>query len=329
LLILDRHDPVVESTLGAGSLALFCTPAINLFPRTADRIHLSDATVEYHVVPDRTRPLDLEVHSITDVVGYGAHSQAVQEFRPFYAQGAHGGSDGAYYTIHRRPRLWSAEQRQRGPRSTYRGGEVFLSLVDGSEGPYRSELRQLGVGTLCTNRDLALHMSVGEGKTDFRLESGAPVESVRVVSGPSAPRASPAWGELTWRFIGHLSLNYLSISEGAEGATALRELLQLYADLAEPHTRRQIDGVRSVRSLPIVRRIADRGGVGFARGLQVTLECDEAAFEGSSLFLLGAVLDRFFAKYVSINSFTETVLRSTRRGEIMRWPHRLGLRATL
>jgi type VI secretion system protein ImpG len=330
-VILDRHDPVVESTLGPESLALFCTPAINLFPRTADRIHLTDATYEYHVVPDRTRPLDLEVHSVTEVTGFGAHAQAIRAFEPFYAQGQHAASDAAagYYTLHRRPRLSSAQQRQHGPRSSYLGGEVFISLVDGKEGPYASALRQLSVGALCTNRDLPLHMTLGEGKTDFRLESGAPIESVRVVSGPSAPRPSPAWGELTWRFIGHLSLNYLSISEGPEGATALRELLQLYGDLAEPHTRRQIEGIRSVRSAPVVRRVADRGAMGFARGLTVTLECDEGAFEGSSMFLLGAVLDRFFAKYVSINSFTETVLRSTRRGEVMRWPHRLGLRTSL
>ena len=42
------------------------------------------------------------------------------------------------------------------------------------------------------------------------------------------------------------------------------------------------------------------------------------------MFLLGSVLERFFAKYVSINSFTETVLRSIQRGEIMRWPASLG-----
>jgi type VI secretion system protein ImpG len=41
------------------------------------------------------------------------------------------------------------------------------------------------------------------------------------------------------------------------------------------------------------------------------------------------VLDRFFAKYVSINSFTETVLRTLGRGEIMRWRTRIGQRHTL
>jgi type VI secretion system protein ImpG len=41
------------------------------------------------------------------------------------------------------------------------------------------------------------------------------------------------------------------------------------------------------------------------------------------------VLDRYFARYVSINSFTETVLRSETRGEINRWVPQWGARPTL
>jgi type VI secretion system protein ImpG len=39
------------------------------------------------------------------------------------------------------------------------------------------------------------------------------------------------------------------------------------------------------------------------------------------------VLERFFSKYVSINSFTETALSTKQRGEVMRWPPRIGGRA--
>ena len=40
--------------------------------------------------------------------------------------------------------------------------------------------------------------------------------------------------------------------------------------------------------------------------------------------LLGAVLDRFFADYTHVNSFTETVLHSEQRGEVMRFAPRSG-----
>ena len=57
---------------------------------------------------------------------------------------------------------------------------------------------------------------------------------------------------------------------------------------------------------------------------------DEKAFEGSGVFLLGAILDRFFAEYAAFNHCTQTVIRSTdRRSEIMRWPVRMGVRRPL
>lgn len=328
-ILLDRHDPSIEPLIAPENFELFCTPAINLFPRKTDRIHLSDRDNEYHVVPDRTRPLDFEVHSITEVVGFGTSASTQREFQSFYEcteRTAHD-QDAAYYVVHRQQRL-SSSRRVGGPRSNYPGGEVFLSLVDGDEGPYRHDLKQLAIGALCTNRDLPLEMSVGTGKTDFTLESGAPVESIRCVAGPSEPRASHAFGGTSWRLVNHLSLNYLSLTDGkdGEGAAALRELLHLYGDIGSSSSRREIEGVRSISSAPITRRLPGDGPMSFGRGLEVSVECDERSFDGASVFLLGAVLDRFFNKYVSLNSFTETVLKTTQRGEIMRWPARPGRR---
>ena len=51
---------------------------------------------------------------------------------------------------------------------------------------------------------------------------------------------------------------------------------------------------------------------------------DEVAFEGTGVFVLGSVLEQFFARYVSINSFTEMVLETPERGEVMRWKPKLG-----
>ena len=237
----------------------------------------------------------------------------------------------AFYTVHRLPRLLSSHQRRVGPRSSYIGSELYLALVDADEAPYSGHLQQLAVSTLCTNRDLPLHMPVGRGETDFTLNSGAPIKAVRCVTGPTHPRPSRAHGDTAWRLISHLSLNYLSLMDhdDQQGAMALRELLALYGDLAEASVRKQIDGMISVRSQPVTRRAPVPGPIAFARGLEVVVNLDESAFEGAGAFLLGAVLERFFAKYASINAFTETVVRSTERGEIMRWPARIGRRQIL
>jgi type VI secretion system protein ImpG len=239
--------------------------------------------------------------------------------------------DAAFFSVHREARRISSGQRQRGTRSSYLGSETFISIVDPSHAPYQSGLRQLGVLGMCTNRDLPLHMPLGRGPTDFTLETGAPVEAVRCVAGPTKPRISAAQGDTTWRLISQLSLNYLSLVDDAAGggAEAIRSLLALYADANDPVVQRQIEGVKSVSSRPINRRIPTSGPITFGRGIEIALTCDESAFEGVGAFLFGTVLREFFAKYVSINSFTETVLISTARGEIMRWRPRLGQRQTL
>jgi type VI secretion system protein ImpG len=331
LILLDRADASLEGIVDASRLLPFCAPAVNLFPRQVDRIHLSDREHEYHVVADRARPLDLEIYSIDKVAGYGARNVAEREFLPLYSPHERGEGPPSYYTVQRRPRLLSSRSRAHGQRSTYVGSEVFVSLVDADEGPFRPDLRQLAVTALCTNRDLPMHMTVGQGASDFALQSGAPVESVRCVAGPSAPRASHAHGDVSWRLISHLSLNYLSLidTDARQGAAALREMLSLYAELADPAARQQVRGVQSVKSEPVMRPLPGPGPLSFGRGLEITLECDEAAFQGSGVFVLASVLEHFFAKYVSINSFTETVLRTPQRGEIMRWPTTTGQRHLL
>ena len=109
----------------------------------------------------------------------------------------------------------------------------------------------------------------------------------------------------------------------------MREILALYSDANAEDQRKRIDGIRSVLARPITMRLPHAVPVSFVRGLEITLECEEEAFRGSGVFLLGAVLDRFFAHYVSLNSFTQTVVKSTERGELMRWPARSGNRPLL
>jgi len=174
-------------------------------------------------------------------------------------------------------------------------------------------------------------MRLGLGKTDFILDAVAPVSSIRAIKGPSRPYSPLADGAISWRLISQLSLNYLSLmsDDPRQDAAALRELLELYAVRGDPALTRQIEGIQSVRVQPVTRRLPAPGPITFGRGLEIQLEVDELAFEGSSAFLLGAVLEQFFARHVSINSFTETVLRSFRRGELMRWRPRWGERPIL
>jgi type VI secretion system protein ImpG len=303
----------------------------------ADPIPLSDRFAEHHVVPDRTRPDHFEVYQVKRCVGVAAKASDQQEFLPFYSASdfdAETAGGGAYFVVHRVPRVLSSKEQTRGRRSSYTGSEVYITLVDAKAAPYRPDLRHLSVETLCTNRDLPILMPVGVGGSDFTMDStsAAPVEAIRCVGArPKSPLASYAEGDFAWRAISHLALNYLSLTDTSEkeGALALRDILKLYAGHGEEHIRKQIEGIKNIRSRPLTRPVPTPGPIAFARGLEVTVTLDEAAFAGTGVFLLGAILAEFFTKYVSINSFVETVIQTPQRGQVMRWVPKIGQRQIL
>jgi type VI secretion system protein ImpG len=328
-LAMERVQPGLENALDATHFRLFCTPAVNLFPRTLDRVHVNNRQTEYHLVPDRNRPMDFEVHSLLKMEGIGAGGETITQIRPFYSVG-HGAQtrNTAYYTIQRRPRLLSVRQQELGARSTYVGTECFVSVVDAAQRQLTGEIRQLDVQALCTNRDLPIQLATGQARSDFTVEGGAPVEAVRCISGPSYPRQSPGLGATAWKLISHLSLNYLSLIERTpeSGAEMLRDMLALYVGQNDVTGQRQVEGVRSVGYRTVVRRAPIEGPISYARGLEISLTLDDAAFEGAGIVTLGSVLERFFARYVSLNSFTQTRLASVSRGPIKTWPVRVGCR---
>ncbi len=185
-------------------------------------------------MPDRTRPMDFEVYEVTErhrsrIAG----GDSEQRFLPLYSASVveTDTDQSAYFTLRREPRLPSSTQKRRGPRSSYIGTEVFLSLVDPKDAPFAGDLRQLTIQTLCTNRDLVLLMPVGVGRHRFHARHRCPgQERPRASSGPSRPLAPLADGAVSWRAINHLSLNYYSLvnSTSEQGAAALRDSLELY-----------------------------------------------------------------------------------------------------
>jgi type VI secretion system protein ImpG len=327
-LLFSAAAPELEGAISAENLPLHCVPVINLFPKRADRVAVTSRTSEYHVVVDRTRPLDYEIYGMTRVTGHASAERPGQEFRPFYGSVFSDPDDyGAYYSMRREPRLISDTARRNGTRTGYTGSEVYLSLVDRHEAPFSGQLRHLTLDTLCTNRDLAVLLPLGT-QTDLTLRVSAPVAAIKVLHGPTRPHPALAEDAATWHLISHLGLNYLSLTDLDEdaGAQTMREMLTVYGNLADPVVRKYISGVRHVRVTPMHHRLPTPGPIVYGRGVRIGLDVDEAAFSGISPYLFGAVLEKFFARHVSINMMTELVLSTLQRGEIARWKPRMGNR---
>jgi type VI secretion system protein ImpG len=339
IFAFDELSPRLAAAVRKESFSLSAAAAANLFEMRLTRIQVKPNMHEYHVVPDRTRSLDFEPNRIQSVF---AHIPGVTQkvpVEPLYTAAAGRSASGLTYTVRRLPRQRTAQERKYDKKSDYVGTDMFLSLGELGDPEDLRKVAELSVEAWCTNRHLAEHLPVGEGGADFRFLDAVDID-VRCVNGPTRPREpvltsmvgktdGATTGEVAWRLINMMSLNHLGLVDRAGGsdARALREMLGLFADASDGATERKLRGVRGLDAKPIVRRVRSEQGAAVARGLEITVTLDEKAFEGSGAYLAGAVLDRFFVDYVAINHFTQTVVRTNERGEIMRWPPRLGRRS--
>ena len=332
-ILLRQGNPDLAAHVAPDAFVLNATPAINLFPKRCDRVPVRVSETEHLVVPDRTAPLDYEVFCVDSVTGISGEGIEDTVFHPFYSADdftAAGQRHPAYFAISRKMRQRSERERLKGARTTYLGSESWLSLVDANHAPFPGSIQQLAVTAHVTNRDLPLLLGTG-ARGMFHLPDGGPVLGISVPVSPTRPRPTLAQGDAAWRLIGHLSLNYLSLADTSRGtgAEALRELVGLYAPPGDRAAFRQIEGIVRLSTRPIVRRMHDEVLSTAVRGLEITLLLDDGFFEGTGIYLLGAVLERFFRRHVSVNSFTETVLVSQQRGEIARWRPATGLGRTI
>jgi type VI secretion system protein ImpG len=344
LFAFNKVTARLAAAVQPAMFALYAAPAVNLFEKSTDRIPIKSNFHEYHVVPDRSRYLDFEPHRVLDVYAHYAGAQDKVPVRPLYSasmdRSAGTAEHNSFYTVRRLPRRRTVEERRYGRSSDYTGTDMFLSFVEPAELDGKGAT-ELSLRTLCSNRHLTEQLPVGEGGADFRLLDDVTLDIV-CIAGPTPPREpvvsqlrsrseTTSLGTVTWRLLNMLSMNHLGLIERGSGknAAALREVLSMFGDLADNVTERKIRGIRGIDSRAVIRRVRERTGIGAGRGIEITATLDEKAFEGSGAFLLGAILDRFFAEYSALNHFTETVICTTERGEIMRWPTRMGARRPL
>jgi type VI secretion system protein ImpG len=314
---LDRAMPELERSVQANSLALGCTPIVNLFRQRAEPIALTRSISEYRVVPDARRPGVTEVYSVDAVSSTGPDGTETS-FLPFYSI-KHAAAARSQRTF------WHPSRRAAGGRDP--GTELFLSLVDLDFNPSVPADTVLSVETTCLNRDLPGRLPYGGGHPHLQLvEAMAGVASLRCITAPTPTVRAPLRHRALWRLVSHLSLNHLSIiGQEKDGAEALREILKLYDFRDSSETRAAIEGILEVRSRRGTARAPSAEMGSFCRGVDIEVLFDEQRFVSSGLYLLAAVIERFLALYGSINSFTRLAIKlQGRPGVLRRWPPRAG-----
>lgn len=309
----DRHQ-MLEVGVSAQTLRLNCSPAVNLFPQTAEPILVEGLKYEYPIIPDVRRRQLMEIYSVDEVVSTKPDKTDILRYEPFFAyRHAGAGSAKAFWHTRRRP----------SPRANDPGTEVYLSLVNLAGELEKPETETVTVRCTCTNRDLPSRLPFGRESGDFELEGNPAIKRIVALHKPRPPVRPPLGKAVFWRLISHLSLNYLSLVE--EGHEALQEILKLYEFTGSAHLAKQIQGIVSVSSREHFAPVRSEAGIVFARGRRVEMQFDEDQFAGGGVFLFASVLERFLGLYASMNSFSQLVAHTKqRRLPLREWAPRAG-----
>jgi type VI secretion system protein ImpG len=338
LFEFDEAVPALAAAVTAKSFRLHAVPAINLFTERSARIRIGPERREHLVTPISSPHENYEVHSVRAVRAlYGGTRKPVAVW-PLYGRPADTArpSEALHYSLHRRPRRLNTAELRRGVQGDYTGTETLITLYEPAAIDDPDRVQGLQADLLCTNRHLPALLPIGQDSTDFRLVEDTSV-GFACLAGPTPPRQAltdqdrhagrgATRGARLWQLVNCLSFNLMGLRDrhAEDPAAGLRDVLALFADLSDSITERQVQGLVGVATRPMVRSVRGPDGYAPARGIEVTLSFDERAYEGAGFAVLGAVLDRFLADYVQINSFTETVIAGRKRGPLLRFPPRSG-----
>lgn len=310
---LNDTDTKLERALTARDFTLNATPVVNLFRQTCEPISVDGTRTEYRLLPDARRQKTREIYMIDRVLMTGARGQ--EEFcQPFFGRVQRSGNSPVY---------WQAYRRFDEDDGT---SDMEIAFVDRERRFAGPTDAVASIDTLCINRDLPEQLPFGGGHPFLQLASGH--EAVAGVNALIPPTPSIRMNDQdgrNWRLVSHLLLNHLSLFDN-EGS-ALKDVLSLYGFRDSPETKQLVDALIRISATTSTARL---GSGGMVAGTDIALEFDPAAIDRPSAYLFGAVLDRFFGLYTSINSFTRlTIWMKGQSKPIARWPARAADRPLL
>lgn len=317
LFVLDSELPQYGS-YAAAAIRLNCVPLINLYLQRLDPLKLDHSQYEYRLLGDLEHHRYCEIYAIEMLESSGPKTGA-REIAPYFAidQASRLAQQDYFYTIRR--------QASQGANIT--GTEVFVSFLDQQFKPTQLVDEVVGGRALCTNRRLAEQINCG---ASLYLEGPGAVAGITVLSKPTPHQNPPNIGDRPWALVSQLSLNHLSLADGPQALSALKDILRLHLGPRQNQGMRQIEGMLGLQCRALMRHRHIDGWRGFVRGHDVRVQVDQHCFEDSSAVLFCAVLRHFLRSYATVNQLVEVSLEMNNlTGVQKQWQPLAGLQTVL
>jgi type VI secretion system protein ImpG len=295
----------VEHLVGRVAFVPNAVPAVNLYSCTAAPVYVNHRARRYLVRPCGPNPSHRQVFSVDRVTGYSLRSGQERTYVAFELFGSDTASGPVYHAGLEKSRFGD-------------GYEAYLS-VGFPEGSGFIAGETLSIDLTCTTGTLPESLRIGDISI---AEASLPPDVTFSNITPVNPGVPPPLGPgLLQRLVTHLYLNQVSLSDAGHLQALLRLYLQQGSapDGPQAANLKRIEGMNDVKIKQAESMVA---GVPL-RGSTIGLKVRQDHFAGpGDLYLFGCVLDRFFAEYASINSFTRLTADELLGGESRRWPLR-------
>jgi type VI secretion system protein ImpG len=300
-----------EVRITRDSIRLHCVPIVNIFPVDAEPIRLDPRRERFPLRISGLPRNQADVYSIEKVEAIGRGAGRRVRLGDFYDFEHVGSSTGPHlhYAAHVEPSVIGE------------GSDVYMTFGSPEDAPPPTDLEAVSIELLATNRQLPGALRAGE--ISVATQTSPAMATFRNLTVTTVYVPTPIGRELQWRAIAHAAMNLRALTE----PDVLRTMLNIYDfpgivdRQAARATELRLQSIRDVRVVPEGRLY--RGAA--VRGVAIDVDVDDKGFGGEGdLFLFGAILDRLFASYVSLNSFSRTTLTGVGTKAKYEWPARSG-----
>jgi type VI secretion system protein ImpG len=308
--IAFRFNSSYGERVADDAVKMNCVPAVNVFVSTSEPIRYNHERERFLVRPAGIPAGHGEVYALTGVQGMTrGRRDPISSFYEFtHADPTHRGSS-VFYATHLVPSVVGE------------GTDLYVSLGAPEDTDTIPGFDVLSIDLLGTNGGLASDVRGGQIN---QPTSSSPAYATFNNLATVTPYVPPPHGrELQWRVMAHAAMSFQSLTE----PEVLRSVLSVYnvVGLVDRQAARAVQlkaaALKDIGVRPIERLYR---GVPI-RGVGLRLGIEETPFQGDGdLFLFGAVMDRFFAEYVSLNSFVEFSLHGLLSRIQFTWPERSG-----
>ncbi|MET4331799.1 type VI secretion system protein ImpG [Bradyrhizobium sp. i1.15.2] len=306
---LQRPFPA-HLRVGKGQICLNCTPAINVFSHDASPIRLKRTKTEYRVLA--AGGPNFSIRSVDRVTGYVQGRPERTEFEPFDL--LRHDLPGA-----ERNRVYFRERIR--PAVVGRGVDHYVSFVDRLDIHQHAPIDVASLQLTCSNGPIADRLPVGA--VDLPTSDTPRAVTFSNITTVVAEVPPPVNDGLLRRLTANLARNYGAIVD----VETLRSILSSYEF-------RAVYDVQARRRLELLLEGLDqfvttdtdhvvRGAPIRMRSIELAVVDSKIGSEGE-LFLLGSVLDAFFATFAGINMLHRFSVRGTESNAHYAWPARIG-----